>query len=142
MYKNWNAICGCEDKRLLMLLAVSENPQTLAGLQKGFPQFFTAEEQVDPKVPMSAFRELVKHRGEKTVTDICEKLGIPLFLFGDHEQDIGPIPKKWEKYHGRVFGDGRGVRRLMYSGETCLVLECSVPAYMAIASERYFDVWH
>ncbi|OGG50247.1 hypothetical protein A2763_04695 [Candidatus Kaiserbacteria bacterium RIFCSPHIGHO2_01_FULL_54_36] len=143
MYKNWNAICECEDPVLRLLLSVSQNPAILAGLQHGFPEYFTQEKQAEPRAPLSAVRHAITHNtsAELTMAGVLdEKFGIPAWWFADesHEGQIGPVPGEWVVLgEADIMGD---IAHVMYANEDCIVIESSSESYCTIAPAKFFDL--
>ena len=84
MFKNWKTICAEQNQGLRSLIATSDDERILKGLQKGFPELFTQEEQ-QIRIPLSSMKAW-RPEGEADVP-LCEDaiahFGIPSFTFGD-----------------------------------------------------------
>lgn len=97
-YPNWKEICLCQDKLLMLTLALSDNHETFEGLLKAFPQYFSEIRRAAvPVVPKSLMIEIIRAKeivsirdsGYLCVTtscehmDMCKEMGIPYISFGD-----------------------------------------------------------
>jgi len=105
LHKNWTAICAEANPTLRILAATVEDQRVLEGLEKGFPQLFTTEQQREPKVPLSAIKSIIKHAGSDGADDsayeVCDRLKIPLLYFGpstaDHSDSrFEPVPAEFK----------------------------------------------
>ncbi|KKW29912.1 MAG: hypothetical protein UY72_C0029G0005 [Candidatus Uhrbacteria bacterium GW2011_GWD2_52_7] len=69
--RNWRAICAVTDPRLKMCVALATDEKVLEGLQRGFPELFTAEKpEHDGPWPLSVLRRIVEEScGENSDDD-------------------------------------------------------------------------
>ena len=71
LYRDWRAISAVTDPRLKMCVALATDEKVLEGLQRGFPELFTAEKpEHDGPWPLSVLRRIVEEScGENSDDD-------------------------------------------------------------------------
>ena len=136
-YKNWQAISGIKDDLFRLLVATTKDEYVLAGLQTGFPEFFS-EEPLQLLIPASALREAarrwsrdnynsddyIEEDGEICWVNVLHEFNIPLLFDGTSPEsgyDGENIPKDMpQQLIGQRFGTGLSVE---YRGIRCLVID-------------------
>ncbi|HVU75345.1 MAG TPA: hypothetical protein VHD38_00700, partial [Candidatus Paceibacterota bacterium] len=100
MHKNWQAINKEKDAALRFLVSATTDARILAGLKKGFPEFFS-EEEAPLTVALSTIKEWREEGNEDPPLPetVLEYFGIPHFKFGS-----GPnvaFPEEWRSVLNR-----------------------------------------
>lgn len=150
MYKNWQTISKEPDLAFRFLLTTTTDERILAGLQRGFPEFFSPKEQA-LRVPLSTIRAW-REKGEDQKENwrlplpetVLDNFGIPYFMFGD-SSGIG-YPKEWKKSLKKkdISINSPQYKKLLYldwQGKRCLVADHTHEGEVIIlVPEEFIDV--
>ena len=146
MLRNWKLICQEKNQLLKLLLCVTNEDRICAGLQKGFPEFFTGEEQ-QPRVPLSAIKAWKEDGKEEPPLpeSVLRHFGVPHFEFGSA---VGvTYPTEWDDLLSgqniSINGAGDGVfdplLEIQWHGTPCFVADYSEPEFMILVPKQFVD---
>jgi hypothetical protein len=144
MFKNWPAICDETDQLLMLLVATTNNPKTLQGLEAGFPYLFTETEQPEPRIPYSVlsgvWEDHVARDEYAWIGDTLDSLKLPYLHF--NAEDDRPIPAEWldDAYvvHGGILEKNVRPKTVTYKGEECAIIEYPTDFRFAIVVPTKF----
>ena len=145
MFRNWKLICQEKDPALRLLLATATDERILEGLEKGFSEFFAAEEQ-PLRVPHSAIREWgVRVGGNITFpNDVLKHFGIPHFTFHEGSDHPEGLTEMLGDKDIAINGDGGGGTweefYFDWNGKRCLVAEYAPNSVLILVPEGFIDM--
>ena len=148
MYKNWQRINKEPDFTLRFLLTTTNDERILDGLQAGFPEFFSPEEQ-PLRVALSVIKGWYEvgsdNEGLPLPETIMEGLGIPHFMFGSGTE-VTTYPEEWKRVLKKraIAINSPQYKKLLYldwQGKRCLVADHTDEGEMIIlVPEQFIDV--
>lgn len=136
-YKNWPAICQLEEKRFQYFIATLQDPEILAGLQRGFPHLLS-DQPVPLRVPLMVIVNYTyelgffdQHLGSDEYLwgferwrPAVEALGIPIAVDWRSPREI---PAAIHRLHARE--DLHQGSSLLMAGVRYLVIESEAKPY-------------
>jgi hypothetical protein len=150
--RNWAAIAGISDQRTRIAVSLVDDPEILAGFERGFPHLFVEGDDEGPlKVPLSALKAAVGDYSQKQygsnpsevnrefsldlAFEVCSDLGIPI-EFQWYRFENGPNEKETLTFLlGQLIGQKAEAGMLVtYRGKRCMVLTIGFDVIPVIGS--------
>jgi hypothetical protein len=132
MYRNWPAISKVANPWLRMLAVTADDPETLQGLQAGFPQLFS-EEETESRIPLSAIRLCVEQSESSLWSIPLEHFSIPALNWGAGSELSITVPHEWWSLMESLKPNDQGAYDLLHekgdpvyidwNGQRCLLVE-------------------